>query len=122
MTIRILDQNLLTKIAIYWPLGTLNEDGERGYGVPEERDCHWESKKQEITDAAGKVFVSDATVFMNGLVMVGGHLWLSSATVLDPPGTGLAEAPEIPPNHPIIRQVGINPDIDNYETLYKAFL
>lgn len=116
----ILNDCLLTKIAIYYPPGEVNEDGERAQGTPVERKCHWEQTNDESIDVNGKTFMSEATIYMKDLVKVSGWLWLSSATVKDPPGTGLSQAPASAPNNQIIKNVEIIRDIDNTESMKRA--
>ena len=133
----ILDNELLTKIAIYWPSGAIDEDGERGIGTPVEMQCHWEDTYQEFVDSQGKTFVSTATVYLKARVKVDGWLWLSSAKICDDAGTGLQDAidegliienvdptpdTQNPPQNQMIRVVMMVPDIDNVETLWRVQL
>lgn len=118
----ILDDDLLSKIAVYWPPGDIDEDGERAVGTPEEMQCHWEDEHRETIDENGKEFISQATVYLKQAVDVGGWLWLSSKTVDDAAGSALAEAPATPNHNLIIRSCNKMPDMDNDETLYRAHL
>lgn len=118
----ILNDELLTRIAVYWPPGALDEDGEQAVGTPVERACHWDSRREEMIDDQGKVFHSKATVYMKQSVVAGGWLWLSSATIADDAGTALAEAPASPPDKQKIMAVDRKTDMDNLESLYVGIL
>lgn len=123
----ILGSDLLTKVAVYWPAGAVDRDGERAVGTPQEVACHWEDNYIEAVDVQGKTFISVATVFLAEQVKVGGWLWLGTTKVCDPAGTALAEADTLgltadPPQNQMIRSLMRNPDIDNIETLWRAQL
>lgn len=118
----LVDDELLTKMAVYWPPSDFDEDGERSIGTAVERQCHWEDKHEEAIDAEGKTFITSGQVFLKEEVTTGGWLWLSTAKVSDASGTALAAKPSTPPNKQIIRAVQYMPDIDDGEVLYKALI
>jgi len=116
----LLDHELMEMVAVYWPPGTPNEYGERGYDDPVEIPCYWSTNKSETIDSQGRLVNVSASVYTTTEVTVDGWLWLSTAKVYDAAGTALAEAPDSPPDNQKIKSVAITPDIDTPETMYQA--
>lgn len=112
---------LFNQVMVYWPKGSINEDGEHSVGDPIEVVCRWESQFQELVDSQGSTYISQATIYTAySSLGLEGWVWLSSAKPSDIEGTAIAEAPTDPPNNQIIRNIGVTPSLDNDEILYTV--
>jgi len=77
---------MLRQKAVYWAPGSVNAFGEIQLGIPTEVKCRWEDKHDEFIDSQGETVVSNAVVFVDSNLAVGGYLWLGNIGVapLDP--------------------------------------
>ena len=110
--------------AVYWPPGS-EETGGRDfddYGQPlyadaVEIDCRWDDVTEEIILADGTRDLSQAIIIVDREVNVRGVLWLGELVDV--------EDEDVPKNNEgafEIKRVYKNPDIDNVETLIRAYL
>jgi len=110
--------------AVYWPPGSEESGGTDfdDYGQPQyadavEIDCRWDDVTEEIILADGTRDLSQAVVIVDREVSVRGVLWLGELVDV--------EDEDVPKNNSgafEIKRVDKNPDIDNVETLIRAYL
>ena len=110
--------------AVYWPPGSEETGGTDfdNYGRPlysdaVEIDCRWDDVTEEIILADGTRDLSQAVVIVDREVSVRGVLWLGELVDV--------EDEDVPKNNSgafEIKRVDKNPDIDNVETLIRAYL
>jgi hypothetical protein len=82
--------------AVYWPPGPLDQNGQHTFLEPVEILVRWEQSGEIFLDRQGNEQVSRAEVYVGELPEGGeveelGALWLSSKTIDDADGSGLAE-------------------------------
>lgn len=66
----------LKQTAVYWGNPTYTATGGRTFDDPVELDCRWEQRSDMFRDAQGNEVHSNAIVFVNSDVVVGGWLYL----------------------------------------------
>lgn len=103
---------LLNQTCVYWPKGAVNSFGIYTHGTPVELPCKWKSAKGESVTKEGKVHSITVEVYLRNEVALDGWLWKGK----------LADAPSVPPNTQIIRNVDVTDDVENDETLWVASL
>ena len=69
--------------AVYWPPGPADGNGQPTWGAPVELSCRWDDDAQQYLDAAGETRVSNAYVYVDRDLALGGllRLGLLSATL-----------------------------------------
>ncbi len=102
--------DLLNDFCVYWPTAAVDTFGVYSSGSPVELACKWKSSKGETVDKDGKKHTTTATVYLSTEVALGGWLWRGR----------LVDAPSVPPNTQVIRNVDRTDDVDNEETLWVA--
>jgi len=77
--------DMLAQVAVYWAPAAVpfDELGARQYAAAVEVACRWENTAQEIVDARGNVCTSQATVYVDSDVEVGGRLKFCALLDLD---------------------------------------
>lgn len=115
---------LLQKIAIYWPKGPVGTSGLRDYSLvtPIEVPVHWVDRAIESIDIDGEMFITASVINTSTRLEIRGVLFLTTATINDPVGTGLLTIPSKVPLKNIIQRVETHPDIEASETLYKVMI
>lgn len=104
--------------ATYWASSGRDRDGVDTFASPVAIPCHWEERNEEVTNNNGQTFVSQAVVYLDSNVGVGGYLALGNHTsTADPRGFAAAAigAQEI-------KKVSSIPDIRNVRTERRAYL
>lgn len=103
--------------AVYWKQGTeLDKFGRVSWEEPVEIDCRWDDGSENMRGPQGETFQFSSTVYVDREMAVGDFLKcgpLESDTVSDPREDKDAAS---------IQRFAKNPNFQNTETLYTAFL
>ena len=99
--------------ATYWGQPVPTGYGGHEFDIPEVIRCRWEQKTEEFIDKKGATKLSQAVVYVDQDVEVGGYLYLGDTSEADP--TALKEA------LPIQRYAKV-PDIRAVEYVRKVWL
>ena len=75
MNARVLKRMMKQK-AVYWAAPVNDGYGGFAYDVPVEIDCRWEEKQEKFTDINGEDHLSQAVIYVNSDVIIGGQLSL----------------------------------------------
>jgi len=74
--------SIITKMrkqtAVYWELLSINRFGEKAYEDPVEINVRWEDRTEEFLDAGGERMYSQAVVYVDRDVTIGGVLLLGA--------------------------------------------
>lgn len=103
----------LNQVATYWGSPSPTGFGGHTFGTPSSIMVRWEEKNEEFVDEQGNQKISQAVVFAEGDLEVGGYLYLGETSETDP--TSIDDA------LPIQRYAKI-PDIRAVQYLRKAWL
>ena len=85
-------RTMLRQKAVYWAEGAHDDFGSPNAANPVEVKCRWEDKHVEFTDTAGKKKLSNAIVYVDRDLEVGGMLMLGEVndlTTTSPPSEGV---------------------------------
>jgi hypothetical protein len=82
-----------TAKATHWPLQTAADwKGARAFGSPVEFACDYQAKAQNMTDAAGREFVSRQQIYTEHVgILVGDRVLIGESTAIDPVAAGAWE-------------------------------
>lgn len=100
----------MNEAATYWPSGTTDEFNRVSYGAAVAIICRWEDKVVMFRDSQGNEVASEAVVYVDRELEIGGRLAYGTLS-----GTPPAESREI-------RQRGRSPSLDATRALHKVFL
>ncbi len=64
--------------AVYWPFLSVDQFGKKAVGSPVEISCRWEDKSEEFLDSKGERQMSNAIVYVDRDMAVGGILMLGT--------------------------------------------
>lgn len=103
---------LLKDTCVYWPPGSLDKFGRRTPGTAVELKCRMSRKSKSVTTANGKELNVDATVYLDTAIEIDGYIW--EGLLVDKPST--------PPDENRIKGVDKTDDVDQTETVYKAYI
>ncbi len=111
----------MNQVATYWPPGTPDGVGGFAHGSPVAIACRWENKGVEFRSPDGETQVSDAVVYVDRELKIGGMLMREDQTGAsgssDP--TTFAVGDDTPHE---IRNAFSSPSIDANVVLYKVLL
>lgn len=98
----------MPEVATYWPPGS--PDGYGGFSASDAEDlkCRWQIAAKQYRDASGEIALSEAVIYVDRMVEVGGFLARGEAA-------DRTEAREI-------RAVMVSPSLDGQIELVKAML
>lgn len=100
--------------ATYWPPAGNDGYGLVGFGAPVLIACRWQDTQKMFRDAQGRDVMSEAVVYPDQRVEVGGYLALEDQTATaSPRDVGAARE---------IRQAGVSPSLDDDTELVKVYL
>lgn len=102
----------MNQVATYWEPNGNDGFGGVTFAAPVEIMCRWEDKAVLFRDSQGREVVSDAIVYPDRSLSVGGYLALGSFEDADPRSVGAKE----------IRQSNASPSLSNDEVLHKVML
>jgi len=116
--------DLLRQVAIYWPVGGLTESGRRDYSsvTAVEVPCYWSNEVASFTDVIGRRLDYNCKIITSYEIQQEGVLWLTTAKVTDPAGTGLAQIPSSIPMHQKVRYVERYFSLDANEVMFKGYM
>ena len=69
---------MLKQIAVYWSVASTDQFGGKVYNDPVEIKCRWEDISVEYLDSQGETKLSNAVVYMDRDILVGGVLMLGT--------------------------------------------
>lgn len=95
----------------YWPVSGTDTFDSPLFGMPEPRMARWQDVAVLFRDAEGREVVSQAVVYVDREVKLGGYLFRGVSAAGTPPD-GAFE----------IRQTGKSPNLTQTVTLHKAML
>lgn len=107
----------MPQVGTYWPPAFNDGFGRLQFSAPVAVHCRWEDKAVKFVTAQGQEAVSDAVVYVDRKVAIGGWLCLGDKTV-----TGTNADPRSVAGAREIRQVHSSPSLAGDEVLYKAIL
>jgi len=71
---------MLKQTAVYWAYASTDQFGTKSYADPVEIDCRWEDTIEEFMDSEGERQMSNAVVYVDRDIPVGGVLMLGELT------------------------------------------
>ena len=71
---------MLKQTAVYWPFESVNQFGKKVVGDPVEIDVRWEDASEEFLDSGGERQMSNAVVYVDRDIVLGGILMLGVIT------------------------------------------
>lgn len=82
-----------TAVATHWPLSAGAEwKGARAFGSPVEFLCDYKAEAKNMTDAAGREFVSRQQIYTEHVgILVGDRVLIGNSTAIDPVQAGAWE-------------------------------
>ena len=113
----------MVQLATYWPAGSNNGFGKLSFDAvePELIYCRWQDVSKMFRDAQGRDTVSEAVVYVDQAVVIGGWIALG-----DHIGTGAGTAGDVDPRSVAgareIRQIAVSPSLANDEELWKVYV
>ena len=109
----IANQDLMLQAATYWGPVVNDGFGTGTYPAPVAIKCRWQDTVKKFIDAAGAERISQAVVYPNQVVAIGGWLYEGTSAEADPSTlTGAIQ----------IKNVRTTPDMHNVLTEVKAWL
>ncbi len=106
--------------AVYWPPAVADGFGRQSLGTPVDVKCRWDDQSEQFFDPkTGVIEISNAVVYVDQDVLLGGYLWLGTVATI--PGGSPGDPQIIAGAYPI-RKYLKNPNLRASEFLRTATL